>query len=70
LFDEDGNLIGAVNMLIDVTELRQTELLREQALRCRRLAGAVMDQRTVDTLLAMAVEYEEKVRRNEDAKLH
>jgi PAS domain S-box-containing protein len=70
LFDEDGNLIGAVNMLIDVTELRQTELLREQALRCRRLAGAIMDQRTVDTLLAMAVEYEEKVRRNEGAKLH
>ncbi len=60
LFGEDGDFIGAVNMFIDVTELRQSRRLREQAVRCRRLAHPTIDQRTVDTLISMAAEYEEK----------
>jgi PAS domain S-box-containing protein len=62
LFDEDGNLMGAVNLFIDVTEWKQTQTLREQAVRCRRLAGASTDCRIADTLYSMAAEYEEKAR--------
>jgi len=34
----------------------------EQAMRCRRLARTVTDQRTLDALNAMASEYEERAR--------
>lgn len=34
----------------------------EQAARCRRLARTVTDQRTLDTLYAMASEYEARAR--------
>jgi PAS domain S-box-containing protein len=44
LFDKDGTLTGAVNMLIDVTE-EQCSALQDQAARCRRLAGATYDCR-------------------------
>ena len=40
LFDSDGELTGAINMLIDVTA-EQSAALDEQAERCRRLAGAL-----------------------------
>lgn len=36
----------------------------EQALRCRRLARTVTDQRTLDALHEMASEYEERARGN------
>jgi PAS domain-containing protein len=62
LLDEAGTVIGAVNILIDVTDERQAGELRAQALRCRRLARSMTDQRTLDTLLLMAGEYEEKAR--------
>jgi PAS domain-containing protein len=58
IFDAAGRLVGAVNLLVDVTDRRQAESLRAQARRCRRLAQSVMDQRTVDTLIQMAGEYE------------
>ncbi|WP_165357335.1 PAS domain-containing protein [Sphingosinicella sp. CPCC 101087] len=61
--DADGTLIGAVNILIDVTDHRQAAALQAQALRCRRLAQSVTDLRTVETLSDMALEYEEKARR-------
>jgi len=57
---EDGELAGAVNILIDVTDQRQAGALRAQAMRCRRLAQSVTDQQAVDTLLLMAAEYDEK----------
>jgi len=57
---EDGEIAGAVNLLLDVTDQRQAGALRAQALRCRRLAHSVTDQRAVDTLLLMAAEYDEK----------
>jgi PAS domain S-box-containing protein len=59
---EDGELRGAVNMLIDVTDSRQAEFLRSQARKCRRLAASVSDNQTADTLSLMASEYDEKAR--------
>jgi PAS domain-containing protein len=62
LIGEDGVISGAVNILIDVTDHRQADALRAQAIRCRRLAASQTDQRTADTLSLMAAEYEEKAR--------
>lgn len=53
LFNEDGSLRGAVNVLIDVTE-EQSEALHEQAERCRRLAQAIYDRKTSAVLDSMA----------------
>jgi PAS domain-containing protein len=60
LFGEDGEVVGAVNILIDVTDHRQAGALRAQAMRCRRLAHSLTDRQTVDTLLVMAREYDAK----------
>jgi len=62
LLGPDGELLGAINMLIDVTDARQIADLRFQSNRCRRLASAAGDQRTADTLNLMAAEYEAKAR--------
>jgi PAS domain-containing protein len=56
----DGALVGAINMLIDVTDIRQIEELRVQAERCRRLARGLSDRRAAELLVAMAVEYATK----------
>jgi PAS domain S-box-containing protein len=61
IFGADGKLLGAVNLLVDTTSREQADALRAQARRCRRLASSIMDQRTVDTLLLMAAEYEDRV---------
>lgn len=63
LFDDAGNLIGAVNLLVDVTEERKPDYLREQAQRCRRLALGIGDQGVVDTLSLMAAKYDEQALR-------
>ncbi len=60
LLGEAGEIIGAVNILIDVTEECQAGELRFQAMRCRRLARSLTDQRAIDTLLLMAAEYDDK----------
>jgi PAS domain S-box-containing protein len=60
LLGEDGELKGAINMLIDVTDARQIEELRRQASRCRRLADGSGDRATAATLDLMADEYEAK----------
>jgi PAS domain-containing protein len=60
IFDAEGHLLGAVNILVDVTDSRQAEFLRSQARKCRRLAISVADQQTADTLTLMAAEYEQK----------
>lgn len=57
LFDERGELTGAVNMLIDVTE-EQSEALHEQAERCRRLAGALYSRESMTVLQKMADGFE------------
>jgi hypothetical protein len=60
IFDIEGNLLGAVNILVDLTGSRQAEFLRLQARKCHRLAISVCDQQTVDALTLMATEYEQK----------
>ena len=62
IVDAAGKLVGAVNILIDVTDARQAGALKVEAQRCRRLAQSVTDARTVDTLHVMAAEYEAKAR--------
>ena len=62
LFDEHGCLKGAVNILIDLTDSRQADFLELQARKCRRLALAVGDRRTVEILNLMASEYDDKAR--------
>jgi PAS domain-containing protein len=61
LFDEDGELTGAVNLLIDVTE-EQSEALRRQAEHCRRLADATYDRVTNRVLGDMAAGFERTAR--------
>lgn len=60
LLDEDGNLVGAINMLVDVTDRKRSDTFRAEATRCRRLANSVNDPHTVGVLDAMAAEYDEK----------
>lgn len=60
LIGENGEIVGAVNILIDVTDHRQASALRAQAVRCRRLAQSLTDRQAVDTLLIMAREYDAK----------
>jgi PAS domain S-box-containing protein len=57
LFDEHHELIGAVNLLIDVTE-EQALALSVQAKLCHRLALAVSDRHTSELLRGMAKGYE------------
>ena len=56
LYDDAGNLTGAVNMLIDVSA-EHADVLAEQAERCRRLADATYDRQTCSVLSAMAEEF-------------
>jgi PAS domain S-box-containing protein len=60
LMDANGELVGAVNMLLDVTDRRQAESLRSQAERCRRLARDVSNPRIAEDILALADEYDDK----------
>lgn len=60
IFDESGELAGAVNILVDVTDRRQAGALKAQAQRCRRLAQSVTDTQTIDTLHRMAREYDDQ----------
>lgn len=53
LFDEGGSMVGAINMLIDVTD-EQSQALQEQAERCRRLAEATYDRSVCKILRTMA----------------
>jgi hypothetical protein len=58
LFDESGDLKGAVNMLVDVST-EHGRMLRSQADRCRRLARSVTDGRASRVLDDMAIGYEQ-----------
>jgi PAS domain S-box-containing protein len=53
LFDGDGNMTGAVNMLVDVTR-EQSEALALQAERCRRLASSLYSRESEIVLQKMA----------------
>jgi PAS domain S-box-containing protein len=55
-FDSDGELSGAVNLLIDVTN-EQTSALSDQAARCRRLARSTHDRDASAILASMAKDF-------------
>lgn len=61
LLGNDGELLGAVNLLVDLADPRYLAFLRSQAERCRRLAVEI-DGRSPATLLLMADEYERQAR--------
>ena len=56
LYDQDGQMIGAVNMLIDVSE-EQASALAAQADHCNRLAASICDARATKILRDMADGY-------------
>jgi PAS domain S-box-containing protein len=56
----DGRLLGAVNILIDITDPAQSRELLAQASRARRLARNVGNDDAAETLERLAVEYEIK----------
>jgi PAS domain S-box-containing protein len=56
----DGGLLGAINVLIDVSDERQIADLRAQAAKCRRLLKALTDAQTRKALAALAAECEAK----------
>lgn len=58
LFDEGGELSGAINLLIDVSA-EQADALGGEAARCRRLALATHDRQVSDVLGAMAAGYDD-----------
>lgn len=57
LYDQSGAMTGAVNMLIDVTS-EQSDALKDQAARCRRLAGALYNRESMAVLETMADGFE------------
>ena len=58
IFDRDGELRGAINILIDIS-VEQAEALKEQAARCRRLANSTDDLSAREILRSMATGYDE-----------
>lgn len=63
LYDADGVFTGAVNVLIDVTDMRKAETLRIQAARCRRLVTLLSNRQAIDALSSMADDYEAEAQR-------
>jgi PAS domain-containing protein len=57
IFSSSDELVGAVNMLVDVTEKEQGADLDRQADRCTRLAGLVGDHDARIALELMAIQY-------------
>jgi PAS domain S-box-containing protein len=57
---KDSQLLGAVNILVDITDTAHAHELWAQAEKARRLAGTVLDPATADTLERLAEEYESK----------
>lgn len=58
LFGSDGELTGAINMLIDVSDEQANELA-DQSARCRRLARSTNDASAAEILGNMAKSYAE-----------
>ena len=58
-FDDQCNIAGAVNLLLDITPRRGSTYLREQSEICLRLADAVTDRGVAETLYLMAANYDE-----------
>jgi PAS domain S-box-containing protein len=62
-FDSNGTLAGAINLLLDITTERGADYMRQQADKCRRLAGSVSDPGVTKTLDAMAQKYDAQASR-------
>lgn len=60
ILDADGEMVGAINLLLDVTDIRQIEELQAQARRCRRLISGVSDPLTTEALQTFATECDTK----------
>jgi PAS domain-containing protein len=58
LYGQGGALIGAVNILLDISDSRQIDELRASAERCRRLSRSIDDPAAADALKVLAAEYE------------
>ena len=58
LFNRAGKQIGAINILIEVSDVRQALALYAQADQCRRLVASTTDPQAVKALRAMADECE------------
>jgi PAS domain-containing protein len=56
----DGRLLGAVNILVDITDAAHASDLWVQADKARRLARSALDSATAETLERLAEEYESK----------
>lgn len=57
-FDANGNMAGAVNLLLDISAQRGPDYLLEQAEKCRRLANSITDAAATETLNLMAAKYD------------
>jgi PAS domain S-box-containing protein len=57
---KDGQLLGAVNVLVDITDISHARDLWDQADKARRLGRAVLDSATSHRLEGLAEEYEAK----------
>ena len=68
LHGDNGEVLGAVNMLIDVSDARRIADLKAQALRCRRLAESLNDRRAIAALTLMATEYDTRAQDMEQAR--
>jgi PAS domain S-box-containing protein len=66
LFDRDGGLCGAVNLLVDLSERSTPKYFEQRADQCRRLAGSVADTYASEMLALMAAKYSAQARRSED----
>jgi len=60
LFDRDGGLAGAVNLLLDVSGEKHPDFLRGQAEMCRRQAVSASNSGVSEILSRMAARYEEQ----------
>lgn len=63
MFDEAGNLAGAVNLLLEVSKGDKDNYLRDQASRCRDLAAASTNTAIAEMLSLMAAKYDEQALR-------
>ena len=56
--DDQGQLIGAVNLLLNLDDPEYQAFCRSQVARCRRLASSICDAAAQRALLSLAEEYD------------